>query len=173
MALCYFLAVQAGLLGIVLFGIERNGWVKASLSLFRRFFDFCFRSVRARDVCPPCRVCTFWVRKLKTRKSAPTNTAIAGKRTVPARLILSESGDARTSSGWLSRVRVPPPSSVLGVGSPLSHQPFLHIFFRVSVKRGISLAHGTATDVKIGHLPCVYIRLECRSRGASGVSLNE
>eukprot|EP00752_Nemacystus_decipiens_P012857 g11384.t1 len=43
----------------------------------------------------------------------------------------------------------------------------------VTVKRGINLAHGAVTDVKIGHLPCVYIRLECLSRGASGVSLHE
>eukprot|EP00903_Cladosiphon_okamuranus_P017936 g16504.t1 len=43
----------------------------------------------------------------------------------------------------------------------------------VEVKRGINLAHGTVTNVKIGHLPCVYIRLDCRSRGASGVSLHE
>ncbi|CAN0136205.1 unnamed protein product, partial [Pylaiella littoralis] len=45
--------------------------------------------------------------------------------------------------------------------------------FVTAVKRGIGLAHGNVTDVKIGHLPCVYIRVEGRSRGAGGVSLHE
>ncbi|CAM9384099.1 unnamed protein product [Ectocarpus sp. 12 AP-2014] len=45
----------------------------------------------------------------------------------------------------------------------------------VEVKRGVGLAHGTRTDVKIGHLPCVYVRVECRRRktGSGGVSLYE
>ncbi|CAN0415577.1 unnamed protein product, partial [Ectocarpus sp. 8 AP-2014] len=45
----------------------------------------------------------------------------------------------------------------------------------VAVKRGVGLAHGTRTDVKVGHLPCVYVRVECRRRktGSGGVSLYE
>ncbi|CAN0338909.1 unnamed protein product [Ectocarpus sp. 6 AP-2014] len=45
----------------------------------------------------------------------------------------------------------------------------------VEVKRGVGLAHGTRTDVKVGHLPCVYVRVECRRRktGSGGVSLYE
>ncbi|CAM9788447.1 unnamed protein product, partial [Laminaria digitata] len=50
----------------------------------------------------------------------------------------------------------------------------------VEVKRGVGLTHGYryAKDVKIGHLPCVYIRIDCRGGSSSkgrggGVSLHE
>lgn len=41
------------------------------------------------------------------------------------------------------------------------------------MKQGIGLPHENTTDVKIGHLPCVYVRVDCRRKGAGGVSLHE
>ncbi|CAN0178637.1 unnamed protein product, partial [Ascophyllum nodosum] len=43
----------------------------------------------------------------------------------------------------------------------------------VQVKREVKLSHGSVTDVKIGHLPCVFVRLDCRRNGDGGVSLHE
>ena len=42
------------------------------------------------------------------------------------------------------------------------------IFSSNPVKRGVRLTHGYryAKDVKIGHLPCVYIRIDCRGSGS-------
>lgn len=49
------------------------------------------------------------------------------------------------------------------------------VFCRIgdAVKPGVRLAHGYMTDVKIGHLPCLFVKVDCRSLGAGGVSLYE